>query len=69
MPEITHIFLPALKPSPPRPETPFITKKEALLFQDNFEDGDAHGWTLGAGWMGSDVKSGNQTFHAATSPA
>ncbi len=44
--------------APPRPDTPFITTEEAILFEDNFEDGMADGWALDTGW-GVSTDSGN----------
>ena len=38
--------------APPASPTPLATlAPDAVLFQDNFEDGDAAGWTLTAGWQ------------------
>ncbi len=36
--------------APPRPDTPFVTEEEGQLFQDDFDDGNADGWALEAGW-------------------
>ena len=49
----TPTLMPAVTPSPPRPETPFVHKEEGILFQDDFEDRNADGWALDPGW---DVK-------------
>jgi len=45
--ETTPTPVPAL----PRPDTPFVHEEAgALLFQDDFEDGNADGWALETGW-------------------
>ena len=46
-PAPTPIVIPT---PPPRPETPFVTKEEDILFQEDFEDGRADGWALEEGW-------------------
>jgi len=42
---------PIVTPAPLRPETPFVTKEEGILFQDDFEDSMAEGWVLEHGWQ------------------
>jgi len=44
------ISFPTPTPAPPCPDTLFVTEEEALLFQDDFEDGNAFSWALGTGW-------------------
>jgi len=39
-------------------DNPFVTEEEGLLFQDDFEDGNASGWGLDSGWDVS-LENGN----------
>ncbi|MBA7613990.1 Ycf48-like protein [subsurface metagenome] len=41
---------PTVTPARPRPNTPFVTKEEGILFQEDFEYGRADGWALEEGW-------------------
>lgn len=42
--------VPTPTPSPPRPETPFVKIEKTMLFQEDFQDGNADGWVLDPGW-------------------
>jgi photosystem II stability/assembly factor-like uncharacterized protein len=43
-------LLPEPLTAPPRPDTPFVFEKQALLLHDDFKSGNINEWELGAGW-------------------